>query len=96
MRPAKLHELYLPSRYLLWRKYIFDTKLQNFIGPERFTSLLETRQAIELVEWKGFTKCKVLNEKLIQEVIEELNLKPYSGFFAGYASRLAQVFKSNR
>lgn len=96
MRPAKLHELGLPSKYMVWRKYIHGTKLQSFIGPERFTSLLETRRAVEFVDWKGFTKCKVLNEKIIQEVIEELNLKPYSGLFSGYASRLAQVFKSNR
>lgn len=90
MRKARLHELRLPSKYALWRKYIYGTELQTKIGPEKFTQLLIQRKAIELVSWKGWTKCKTLNEKVIYEVIKELYSRPYQSFLSVYIWVLAR------
>ena len=90
MRPAKLHELRLPSKYALWRRYIHGTDLQTRIGPERFTQLLTSRHAIELVSWKGAVKCKTLNEKLIHEVIESIHSRPYQSVWSLYFHKLVK------
>ena len=90
MRKAKLHELRLPSKYALWRKYVWGTELQNRIGPERFTQTLAQRGAIELVSWKGAIKCKTLNEKLIHEIIESIHSRPYQSFWSVLVSKLVK------
>lgn len=91
MRKAKLHELRLPTRYMVWKNYIHGTSLQHQVGPERFTDILINRQAIELVNWKGFVKCKTLDEQKIKAVIQELSLRPYSGFWYYFSSQLARL-----
>lgn len=91
MRPARLHELTLPTRYALWRKYIHGTELQNRIGPETFTDLLNQKQAIELVDQKGVTLCKVLNESKIQATLNELSLRPYQSFWPQLLSKLVKL-----
>ena len=90
IRPARLHELTLPTRYAVWRRYIHDTDLQNRIGPETFTDLLNQKQAIELVNQKGIILCKTLNEKLIQETIQTIYLRPYQSFWPQLLSRLVR------
>ena len=90
MRPAKLHELRLPSKYALWRRYIHGTDLQTRIGPERFTQTLTQRGAIELVSWKGAVKCKTLNETLIKQVLNELYSRPYQSFWSVLVSKLVK------
>ena len=90
MRPAKLHELRLPSKYALWRKYIWGTELQNRIGPERFTQFLTQRGAIELVSWKGAVKCKTLNEALIKTILIELSNAPFKSWFSVLFYRLVK------
>ena len=90
MRPAKLHELRLPSKYALWRRYIHGTELQNQIGPERFTQTLTQRGAIELVSWKGAVKCKTLNETLIKQALEDLSQEPLRSWFSVLVSRLVK------
>lgn len=90
MRPAKLHELRLPSKYALWRKYVWGTELQNRIGPERFTQTLTQRGAIELVSWKGAVKCKTLNETLIKQALDDLSQEPLRSWFSVLVSRLVR------
>lgn len=90
MRKAKLHELRLPSKYALWRKYVWGTELQNRIGPERFTQFLTQRGAIELVSWKGAIKCKTLNETLIKQAIDDLSQEPLRSWFSVLVSRLVK------
>lgn len=96
MRPAKLHELRLPTKYALWRKYIYDTELATQIGVERFIQLLTSKQAIELVQTKGLIKCKTLSEQKIQETIKELYSKPFQSFFAVYFSKAAKLLKRTK
>lgn len=91
IRPARLHELTLPTRYALWRRYIHGTDLQNRIGPEAFTDLLNQNQAIELVNQKGTILCKTLNEKLIQETIQTIYLRPYQSFWPPLLSKLVKL-----
>lgn len=90
MRPAKLHELRLPSKYALWRRYIHGTDLQTRIGPERFTQTLTQRGAIELVSWKGVVKCKTLNETLIKQALDDLSNEPLRSWFSVLVSRLVR------
>lgn len=90
MRPAKLHELRLPSKYALWHRYIHGTDLQTWIGPERFTQTLTQRGAIELVSWKGAVKCKTLNETLIKQALEDLSNEPLRSWFSALVSRLVR------
>ena len=90
MRPAKLHELNLPTRYAVWRKYIHGTDLQTQIGPETFTDLLNHKQAIELVNQKGTILCKTLNESLIQQALEELFSRPYQSALSVWFFRLVR------
>lgn len=90
MRPAKLHELTLPTKFGLWFKYIYNTELASTIGIERFTELLLKRQAIELVDQKGITLCKTLDATKIKEAISELYLNPYPSFW-DWLSRLART-----
>lgn len=90
MRKAKLHELRLPSKYALWRKYVWGTELQNRIGPERFTQFLTQRGAIELVSWKGAIKCKTLNETLIKQALDDLSNEPLRSWFSVLVSRLVK------
>lgn len=90
MRPARLHELTLPTRYALWRRYIHGTDLQNKIGPQNFTDLLNQKQAIELVDQKGVTLCKVLNESKIQATLKELYSRPYQSFYSVLVSKLVK------
>lgn len=90
MRPAKLHELRLPSKYALWRRYIHGTDLQTRIGPERFTQTLTQRGAIELVSWKGSIKCKTLNEALIKQALDDLSNEPLRSWFSVLVSRLVR------
>ena len=90
MRPAKVHELRLPSKYALWRKYVWGTELQNRIGPERFTQTLTQRGAIELVSWKGAVKCKTLNETLIKQALDDLSNEPLRSWFSALVSRLVK------
>ena len=90
MRKAKLHELRLPSKYALWRQYIYGTDLASRIGPERFTQLLTDRQAIELVDQKGSVKCKTLNEMLIKQALDDLSNEPFRSWFSVLVSRLVK------
>ena len=90
MRKAKLHELRLPSKYALWRQYIYGTDLASRIGPERFTQLLTDRQAIELVDQKGSVKCKTLNETLIKQVLNELYSRPFQPYWSQAFSKLVK------
>ena len=90
MRKAKLHELRLPSKYALWRQYIYGTDLASRIGPERFTQLLTDRQAIELVDQKGSVKCKTLNEMLIKQALDDLSNEPLRSWFSVLVSRLVK------
>ncbi len=90
MRPARLHELNLPTRYAVWRKYIHGTDLQTQIGPETFTDLLNHKQAIELVNQKGTILCKTLNASLIQTVLEELYSRPYQSVWSLYFRKLVR------
>lgn len=90
MRKAKLHELTLPSKYALWRRYIHGTDLQTRIGPERFTQLLNQWQAIELVQTNGAIKCKTLNETLIKQAIESIYSRPYQSFWSVLYSKLVK------
>jgi hypothetical protein len=90
MRKAKLHELKLPSKYALWRRYIYGTELQTQIGPERFTKLLNQRQAIELVNWKGSVKCKTLDETKIKETLKDLSNEPLRSWFSVWLFRLVK------
>lgn len=90
MRPAKLHELTLPTRYAVWRKYIHGTELQTQIGPETFTDLLNKNQAIELVNQKGIILCKTLNETLIQQTLKELFSRPYQSVWSLYLLKLVK------
>lgn len=91
MRPARLHELTLPTKYALWRRYIHGTDLQTQIGPETFTDLLNQNQAIELVNQKGTILCKVLNESKIQATLKELYLRPYQSFWPQLLSKLVKL-----
>lgn len=91
MRRARLHELTLPTKYAIWRKYILNTDLQTQIGPEAFTDLLNQNQAIELVNQKGTILCKTLNEKLIQETIQTIYLRPYQSFWPQLLSKLVRL-----
>ena len=93
MRKAKLHELTLPTRYKLWRSYLYGTELQNRIGPEAFADLLTQSQAIELVNQKGTILCKTLNKTLIEKTIEDLNSKPWEYFAPLSFYKVARVFK---
>lgn len=88
MRKAKLHELTLPTRYKLWRAYLYGTDLQNKIGPQAFTDLLNQKQAIELVNQKGTILCKTLNETLINQAIKEISSRPYQSLLSAYLSKL--------
>jgi len=90
MRPARLHELNLPTRYAVWRKYIHGTDLQTQIGPETFTDLLNHKQAIELVNQKGTILCKTLNETLIQQTLQELYSRPYQSVWSLYFRKLVR------
>ena len=90
MRPARLHELTLPTRYALWRRYIHGTDLQNKIGPETLTDLLNQKQAIELVNQKGTILCKTLDESKIQATLKELYSKPYQSFYSVLVSKLVK------
>lgn len=90
IRPAKLHELTLPSKYAIWRRYIHGTDLQTRIGPERFIQFLTQRGAIELVSWKGAVKCKTLNETLIKQALEDLYNEPLRSWFLVLVSRLVR------
>ena len=91
IRPARLHELTLPTKYALWRKYIHSTGLQNKIGPEAFINLLTHRQAVELVDQKGTILCKTLNESKIQATLNELSLRPYQSFWPQLLSKLVRL-----
>lgn len=91
MRRARLHELILPTRYAVWRRYIHGTDLQTQIGPETFTDLLNQKQAIELVNQRGTILCKTLNEKLIQETIQTIYSRPYQSFWPQFLSKLAKL-----
>lgn len=91
IRPAKLHELTLPTRYAVWRKYILNTDLQTQIGPEAFTDLLNQNQAIELVNQKGTILCKVLNESKIQATLKELYSRPYPSALLDYRYKLVKL-----
>ena len=94
MRPAKLHELTLPTRYAVWRKYIHGTDLQTQIGTETFTDLLNQKQAIELVNQKGIILCKTLNETLIQQTLKELFSRPYQSVWSLYLLKLVKRLTS--
>lgn len=90
MRDAKLHELLLPTRYGLWFRYIHGTGLETKIGPDAFTKYLETRQAIEFVNLKGDTRCKIINENQFQNCLLDLSREPLQSFFSVRVSRLVQ------
>lgn len=94
MRSARLHELTLPTRYAVWRKYIHGTELQTQIGPEAFADLLNQKQAIELVNQKGIILCKTLNETLIQQTLKELFSRPYQSVWSLYLLKLVKRLTS--
>jgi len=96
MRPAKLHELMLPSQYALWRRYIYGTDLQTQIGPERFTKLLNQNQAIELVQKNGAIKCKVLNETLINQILTQLSEEPLRSWLSVAFYKLAKQLRPTK
>jgi len=94
MRPAKLHELCLPTQYEVWRRYVEGTDLQHRIGPAKFAELLNQRQAIELVQTKGYIKCKIKSETKIQAALTELYSRPYQSLFWASVSKLAKRINS--
>lgn len=90
MRPAKLHELTLPTKYQLWRRLVHGTPLAQVIGPDRLCKLLTTKQAIELVDLKGNTLCNVLNESKINEVLQSLYCQPWQACWPQWAYQVAK------
>lgn len=92
-RKAKLHELILPTKYQLWHKYVWNTKLDRIIGVDQFADLLNKRQAIEFVDQKGFILCKTLNESKIQDFLAEVCLEPYKLWWQWQLLRLARILK---
>jgi hypothetical protein len=90
MRDAKLHELLLPTRYGLWFRYIHGTGLETKIGPDRFTKYLETKHAIEFVNLKGDTRCKIISETELQACLSELSRRPLESLLSARVSRLVQ------
>jgi hypothetical protein len=90
MRKAKLYELKLPSKYALWRRYVWGTELQSQVSPERFSQILTQRQAIELVNWKGSIKCKTLDETKIKETLKDLSNEPFRSWLSVWLFRLVK------
>lgn len=84
----------LITPYQLWALYIADTDLQSKIGPNRFAELLTKNQAIELIQSKGYLKCKILNKQKIEATLLQLQSGPWASLFSLWAFKLAKRLRS--
>jgi len=96
MRKAKLHEIRLPTPYAVWYRYVYGTDLQNQIGPNRFATLLEKNEALELLKHNGGIKCKILNETKIKQVLDQLQSEPWPSWLSVAFYRLAKRLQATK